>query len=122
VLRPKRIDSVAVSAMWQWRVSRSSSEAVILASPKTRDHLAKSRVVVITTLVCSYKRLSSQTPEVGVQWVNPHPGICSGGRSAMGLPTAITGAAQVSLLSQRRVQAPARVYANVGTDRNTHTV
>jgi hypothetical protein len=50
----KRIDSLPVSTMWQWCVSRSSSAVVILASPKTLDHSAKSRLVVIITLVCSY--------------------------------------------------------------------
>jgi len=32
-----------VSTMWQWCVRRSSSAVVILASPKTVDHSAKSR-------------------------------------------------------------------------------
>ncbi len=40
--------------MWQWWVSRSSRAVVILASPNTLDHSAKLRLVVITTLVCSY--------------------------------------------------------------------
>lgn len=43
VLRLKRIDSLPVSTMWQWWVRRSSSAAVIFASPNTLDHSAKSR-------------------------------------------------------------------------------
>jgi hypothetical protein len=38
VLCMKRWDSLPVSTMWQWCVSRSSSAVVILASPNTLDH------------------------------------------------------------------------------------
>jgi len=40
--------------MWQWCVSRSRSAVVIFGSTNTLDHSAKSRFVVIKTLVCSY--------------------------------------------------------------------
>ena len=39
-------------------MSRSSNAVVIFASPNTVDHSAKSRFVVIITLVCSYSRLT----------------------------------------------------------------
>ena len=54
VLCLKRKDSLPVSTMWQWCVSRSNSAVVILASPNTADHSEKLKLVVITTLVCSY--------------------------------------------------------------------
>src|SRR3989338_6426984 len=38
-------DSLPVSTMWQWCVSRSSSAVVILASPNTLGHSLKSRLV-----------------------------------------------------------------------------
>jgi len=40
-------------------VSRSSNGVVIFASPNALDYAAKSRLVVIITLVCSYSLLSS---------------------------------------------------------------
>jgi hypothetical protein len=40
--------------MWQWCVRRSSKAVAIFASPNTVDHAAKSRLVVISTRVCSY--------------------------------------------------------------------
>lgn len=49
----KRWLSLPVSTMCQWCVSRSSRAVVIFASPNTLDHSAKSRLVVIITLVCS---------------------------------------------------------------------
>ena len=53
VLCLNRKDSLPVSAIWQWWVSRSKSAVVILASPNTADHSEKLKLVVITTLVCS---------------------------------------------------------------------
>jgi hypothetical protein len=47
-----RYDSLPVSTIWQWCVSRSSA-IVILASPNTLDHSEKERLVVIATLMCS---------------------------------------------------------------------
>ena len=46
-------------------LGRSNSAVVIFASPNTLDHLAKSRLVVIITLVCSYSldsRWNSSAP------------------------------------------------------------
>ena len=37
----KRCDSLPVSTMWQWCVSRSSKAVVILASPNTLGHSSK---------------------------------------------------------------------------------
>ncbi len=51
--------SLQASRMWQWRVRRSSSAVVILASPKTLDHSLKLRLVVITALVRSYDHESA---------------------------------------------------------------
>ena len=48
-----RKDSLPVSMMWQWCVSRSRSAVVILASIKTLLHSANARLVVIITLVRS---------------------------------------------------------------------
>ena len=70
VLRLKRIDSLPVSTMWQWWVRRSSSAVVIFASPNTLDHSAKSRLVVIITLVCSYSRLSKWNNNAPPAWLN----------------------------------------------------
>jgi hypothetical protein len=56
--------------MWQWCVSRSSSAVVIFASPKTLDHSAKSRLVVITTLVCSYSLDSRWNSKAPPAWLN----------------------------------------------------
>ena len=42
--------------MWQWCVSRSSKAVVIFASPKTLAHSEKLRLVVMITLVRSYRR------------------------------------------------------------------
>ena len=70
VLRLKRIDSLPVSTMWQWCESRSSSAVVIFASPKTLDHSAKSRLVVIITLVCSYRRLKRWNNKAPPAWLN----------------------------------------------------
>ena len=50
----KRYDSLPVSTMWQWCVSRSNKAVVILASPNTLDYSANVKLVVISTLVCSY--------------------------------------------------------------------
>ena len=49
----KRQLSLPVSTMWQWCVSRSSNAVVIFGSMKTEAHSAKTRMVVMTTLVCS---------------------------------------------------------------------
>ena len=61
----KRWLSLPVSTMWQWCVNRSSKAVVIFASPNTLHHSAKSRLVVIITLVCSYSldnRWNSNAP------------------------------------------------------------
>jgi hypothetical protein len=67
--RLKRIDSLPVSTMWRWCVSRSSSAVVIFASPKTLDHSAKSRLVVTITLVCSYSLLSRWNSKAPPAWL-----------------------------------------------------
>ena len=53
--------------MWQWCVSGSSNEVVILVSPNTAGHSADVRLVVMTMLVRS---LSLETLEAVVVWVN----------------------------------------------------
>jgi len=50
----KRCDSLPVSTIWQWCVSRSSKAVVIFASPNTLAHSPNVRLVVIITLVRSY--------------------------------------------------------------------
>ena len=55
-------DSLPVSTMWQWCVSRFRNTVVILASPNTLDHSEKLRLVVMTTLVCSYTRIAVTAP------------------------------------------------------------
>ena len=70
VVDVERIDSLPVSTMWQWCVSRSNSAVVIFASPNTLDHSAKSRLVVIITLVCYYRRLSRWNSSAPPAWLN----------------------------------------------------
>ena len=69
VLCKKRWLSLPVSTMWQWCVSRSSSAVVIFASPNTLDS-AKSRLLVIITLVCSYSRDSRWNSNAPPAWLN----------------------------------------------------
>ena len=52
-----------------WRFQHSSA-VVIFASPNTLDHSAKSRLVVIITLVCSYSLLSRWNSSAPPAWLN----------------------------------------------------